>query len=58
MARIVKQTLDFSDNELFDKGYFAFTGNNTLGSYVISSTSSHYAWAIKQLKSGLKSKNP
>ena len=57
-SAIVKQTLGFSNNELFDKWHFAFTGNNTLGSYVISSTSSHYAWAIKQLKSGLKNKMP
>lgn len=44
----------FSDNELFDKKHFAFTGTTNLGSYVISVSCSHYAWAIKQLKSGLK----
>ncbi|ETD23942.1 ClbS/DfsB family four-helix bundle protein [Helicobacter macacae] len=44
----------FSDNELFDKKHFAFTGTTNLGSYVISASCSHYAWAIKQLKSGLK----
>ena len=47
-------TQKFSNNELFDKKHFAFTGATNLGSYVISSTCSHYVWAIKQLKSGLK----
>lgn len=51
---ILALTQKFSDNELFDKKHFAFTGTTNLGSYVISSTSSHYVWAIKQLKSGLK----
>lgn len=31
-------------------------GTNALASYMISSTSSHYAWATKQLKMGLKDK--
>ena len=47
-------TQKLSDNELFDKKRFAFTGTTNLGSYVISSTCSHYVWAIKQLKSALK----
>ena len=53
-STIINLTREFSEGELFDKGHFAFTGENSLGSYVISSTSSHYAWAIKQLKAGLK----
>ena len=44
---------NLSDEELFEKRYFNFTGSTNLGSYIISSTSSHYIWAIKQLKSGL-----
>ncbi|MGX2982420.1 ClbS/DfsB family four-helix bundle protein [Helicobacter sp. 23-1045] len=50
IANIVQK---FSDDELFCKGHFACTGANALGSFVISSTSSHYAWAIKQLKNGI-----
>lgn len=44
----------FSDIELFEKQYFKWTGSSNLGSYFISSTSSHYQWAIKKIKLHLK----
>ena len=53
-SRIMNLAQKFSDDELFTKGHFAFTGGANLGSYIISSTSSHYTWAVKQLKCGLK----
>ena len=40
----------FSNEELFAKKSFAWTGNSTLGAYCVSATSSHYDWAIKKLK--------
>ncbi|PIE47429.1 MAG: hypothetical protein CSA42_03240 [Gammaproteobacteria bacterium] len=40
----------FSDEALFTKKYFKWTGSTSLGSYCISSTSSHYDWAIKKLR--------
>lgn len=40
----------FSDEELFTKGVYAWVGGSTLGSYFISVTSAHYAWAMKKLK--------
>lgn len=40
----------FTNEELFSKGIYPWTGNSTLGSYFISNTSSHYDWAIKKLK--------
>lgn len=40
----------FSDEELFTKKYYPWTGTTSLGSYCISSTSSHYEWAIKKIK--------
>ena len=40
----------FSEEELFTKAYFSWTGTTSLGSYCISATSSHYDWAIKKLK--------
>ncbi len=40
----------FSDEELFTKKYFAWTGTSTLGAYCVSATASHYDWAIKKLK--------
>lgn len=44
----------FSNEELFSKEAFSWTGTTTLGSYIISATSSHYNWAIKDLKKALK----
>ena len=40
----------FSNEELFTKKYFPWTGTTDLGSYFVSSTSSHYDWAIKKIK--------
>lgn len=40
----------FSDEELFTKKYFSWTGGTSLGSYCVSATSSHYDWAIKKVK--------
>ncbi len=45
----------FSDEQLFTKKYYNWTGTTSLGSYCISSTSSHYDWAIKKLKAHKKS---
>ena len=44
----------FSDEELFSKGAFDWTGTTTLGSYCVSATSSHYDWAMKDIKKALK----
>ncbi len=40
---------NFSNEELFTNKYFDWTGTTSLGSYCISSTSSHYDWAIKKI---------
>ena len=40
----------FSEDELFVKGRFPWTGTPTLGSYCVSATSSHYDWAAKKLR--------
>lgn len=45
----------FSNEELFSKGAFAWTGNSALGAYCVSVTSSHYDWAIKKIKLHSKS---
>ncbi|RVU54525.1 ClbS/DfsB family four-helix bundle protein [Anaerosphaera multitolerans] len=44
----------FSNEELFTSKYFSWTGGTTLGSYCVSSTSSHYEWALKKLKAHIK----
>ena len=40
----------FSNEELFEKKYFSWTGTSSLGSYCVSVTASHYDWAMKKLK--------
>jgi hypothetical protein len=44
----------FSDEELFEKKHFAWTGTTSLGSYCVSVTSSHYDWAMKKIKLHMK----
>jgi len=45
---------NFSDQELFTKKHFDWTGTTTLGSYCVSTLSSHYDWAIKKLRAHRK----
>ncbi len=47
---VMKLINNFGDKELFTNKYFSWTGSTSLGSYCISSTSSHYDWAIKKIK--------
>ena len=44
-----------TEEELFTKKKYAWTGITSLGVYLISNTSSHYEWGIKQLKKAIKS---
>ena len=44
----------FSNDELFTKGVYKWTGGTSLGSYFVSSTSSHYDWTLKKLKAHRK----
>ncbi|WP_428770885.1 ClbS/DfsB family four-helix bundle protein [Treponema sp. HNW] len=50
---VIKRIETFSNEELFSKGIFTWTGTTTLGSYCVSATSSHYDWAIKGIKKAL-----
>ncbi len=45
---------NFTNEELFNRGAFPWVGNNALGSYFVSNTSSHYDWALKKLKAHRK----
>ena len=47
---VIKLIDTFSNDELFEKKRFSWTGNSTLGSYCVSALSSHYDWAIKKIK--------
>ena len=44
----------FSDEELFTKAYFPWSGTTSVGAYCVSATSSHYNWALKKLKRQIK----
>lgn len=46
--------MTFSDEELFTKGLFDWTGTSSLGSYAVSATASHYDWAKKKVKAHIK----
>lgn len=39
-----------TDEELFTKQLFAWTGSTSLGAYLVSSTSSHYEWGRKKIR--------
>ena len=54
-AAVMKLIENFSNEELFTKKFFAWTGTSTLGSYCVSATASHYDWAMKKIKRHIKS---
>lgn len=43
-----------SNEELFEKKRYKWTGTTSLGAYLISNTSSHYDWGIKLIKKSMK----
>lgn len=53
-GQVVAMIQQFTNEELFEKGQFSWTGTTTLGSYCVSATSSHYDWATKKLRAHLK----
>lgn len=53
-AQVMALIESFSNEELFTKKHFAWTGTTSLGSYCVSATSSHYDWAIKKIKAHSK----
>jgi hypothetical protein len=47
MMAIIEQ---HTDDELFTKKRYSWTGTTSLGAFLISSTSSHYDWGLKTIK--------
>ncbi len=43
-----------SNQELFEKKKYKWTGTTSMGAYFISATSSHYDWALKLIKKAKK----
>lgn len=52
--KVYKLIEQHSDEELFTKKKYKWTGTTSLGAYIISATSSHYDWAIKRIKKSMK----
>ena len=52
--KIIKLIEKHSNNELFEKKKYHWTGSTSLGAYLISNTSSHYDWAYKLIKKAKK----
>lgn len=52
---VMKLAEQFSNDELFSKKVFSWVGGSTLGSYFVSTTSSHYEWALKKTRKFKKS---
>ena len=48
--QIIKLIDTFTNENLFSKGVYKWTGSTTLGSYFVSVSASHYDWAIKKIK--------
>lgn len=46
----------YTDEELFTKAHFPWTGTSSLGSYCVSATSSHYDWALKKLRAAARAR--
>jgi hypothetical protein len=47
VQKIIEQ---HTDEELFEKKRYKWTGTTSVGAYLISATSSHYDWALKLIK--------
>jgi hypothetical protein len=53
-SNLQKLIVSHSNEELFTKKLYSWTGTTSLGSYLISATSSHYEWAYHLIKKGMK----
>ncbi|MCC8036024.1 MAG: ClbS/DfsB family four-helix bundle protein [Rikenellaceae bacterium] len=53
-ADVITLIKSLSDEQLFTKKYYSWTGTTSLGAYCVSATSSHYEWAIKKIKKHIK----
>ena len=48
--RVAAVISSYTNDELFTKKRYPWTGSTSIGSYAISATSSHYAWAAKLIR--------
>jgi len=52
--QVLKSIEGFSEEILFTRGYYRWSGNNALGAYFNSCTASHYLWARKEMQKKFK----
>lgn len=52
--KVMNMIDNFSNEELFQRKHFTWTGTSTLGAYCVSATSSHYDRAMKKIKEHIK----
>ena len=55
-STVMMITDSLSEEQLFEKEHFPWTGTTNIASYCISATSSHYEWAMKKIRKQMKSK--
>jgi hypothetical protein len=53
---ILKVIQGLSNEDLFAARRYTRTKKNTLGTYFVSATSSHYLWARKEIRKGMRKK--
>jgi hypothetical protein len=53
-TRVDEVIASYSNDDLFTKKRYPWTGSTSVGSYATSATSSHYAWAHKLIRRWLK----
>ena len=49
-AQVMRIIEKYDNDELFTKKRFRWTGSTSLGAYLVSTSSSHYQWALKLIK--------
>ena len=52
--KVMEMAAGFTNEELFTKKYYNWTGTTDLGAYFVSTCFSHYEWAIKKIKAHCK----
>jgi hypothetical protein len=55
--REATQTVEsLSEEDLFTRGLYSWMNNNALAAYFTANLSSHYTWALKEIKRGINQK--
>ena len=49
-GKVMEIIKSHSNDELFHRGVYKWTGSTSLGAYLVSATCSHYDWAAKLMK--------